>query len=317
MGVTPPDHRERVAMPDGVEVALYRWDAQGEGPARAVVHIAHGMAEHALRYGDAAAALGRAGFIVYAHDHRGHGATAQTSAELGTFAAHDGWARAVDDMYQLNRRIAGAHPGLPIVLMGHSMGSMLAQDYLFSHGETLIAAVLSGTGGGQGVLAKAGAVLAKVERARLGAHASSPVLQGAAFGKYNRRFEPVRTEFDWLSTDTAEVDKYMADPLCGFPLTTQGWCDMFDGIQRIESVDNQARIPKDLPVYLFAGTLDPVGRETKGVRWLMDRYAQVGLGDVTHRFYEGGRHEMLNEVAREQVIADLLQFLDRVVGKPG
>lgn len=313
MGLAPPDHAERVAMPDGVEVALHRWDVRGERPARGVIQIVHGMAEHSLRYGRLADALGKAGFVVYAHDHRGHGATSRSASDLGFFADEGGWERAVDDMYRVNRLIAERHPGLPIVMFGHSMGSMMAQDYLFTHGETLAAAVLSGTGGGQGPMAKVGGLLAKVERARLGSHESSPVLHAAAFGKYNRHFEPVRTEFDWLSADPAEVDKYEADPLCGFRLSTQGWVDMFHGIERIEDLDNQARVPKDLPIYMFSGSLDPVGRNTKGVRWLIDRYRKAGLTHVSHRFYEGGRHEMLNDVAREQVTADLVGFLDETV----
>jgi alpha-beta hydrolase superfamily lysophospholipase len=289
---------------------VHRWEPAG--PPRAVVQIAHGMAEHGGRYERAAAQLNAAGYAVYVADHRGHGRTAVTPGDLGYFADHNGWLRAVDDLYAVRRRIAQDHPELPVILLGHSMGSLMAQQYLFSHGDSIAGAVLSSTGGGTGLLAHAGAAAAALERLRLGPRGRSPILQTLTFGAYNNRFKPNRTEYDWLSRDPVEVDKYVADPLCGFALTTQGWADVFSGVANIERMDNIRRVPPGLPIYLFSGDQDPVGRETRGVLWLIEKYRKVGVKDVQHRFYPGGRHEMLNETNRDDVVQDLIAWLNAV-----
>lgn len=299
----------RLRRDDGVELAVYEWALPAGAKPKAVVQIAHGMAEHARRYAPVAQALVAAGYAVFASDHRGHGQTARSADELGFFAPEHGWRHLVDDLYALNRKIAAQHPELPIVLFGHSMGSFLAQDYLFSHGDSIHAAVLSGTNSGGAALVPVGLGIAHVERLRLGAHGRSDVLQAVSFGDYNKAFRPNRTEFDWLNRDPAGVDAYVADPLCGFALTTQGWIDVMGGLLRINEAKNQARVPKRMPVYLFAGSDDPVGRKGAGVLSLVGTYRRHGLSDVTHKLYPGGRHEMLNEVNREEVVADLLGWL--------
>jgi alpha-beta hydrolase superfamily lysophospholipase len=303
----------RLPVEDGVEVFVYRWVPQSQ--PKAVVQLAHGMAEHAGRYARLAEQLTAAGYAVYAHDHRGHGRTARSPGDLGYFADRNGWLRAVDDLYALRRRVEQDHPGLPVFLFGHSMGSMLSQQYLFSHGDNLAGAVFSGTGGGAAWGARAALPVAMLERLRLGPRGRSPLIQQLTFGSYNRKFAPSRTEYDWLSRDRAEVDKYVADPLCGFALTVQGWIDVFGGIVNIERADNMRRVPARLPIYMFSGSRDPVGADTKGVRWLMDQYRKAGVRDVTHRFYEDGRHEMLNEVNRDEVQRDLIAWLDGVLAK--
>ena len=303
----------RLPVDDGVALHVYRWTPGG--PPKAVVQIAHGLAEHAGRYGPTAAALTAAGFAVYANDHRGHGLTASTPEELGYFAAQNGWRRLVDDLHRLNRRIADEHPGRPIFLLGHSMGSFLAQQYLFSHGDSIVGGVLSGTNGGAGMLVRIGRSVAQLERLRLGARGRSALLHKQFFGSFNRRFRPARTELDWLTRDPAEVDKYIADPLCGFALTVQGWIDVLDGLLEIERPAHIQCVPASLPIYLFSGDHDPVGGETRGVRWLAAAYRRAGLTDVTERFYPGGRHEMLNEVNRAEVERDLVAWLDGVLAR--
>ena len=199
---------------DGVSLLVYHW--LPDAPPRAVVQIAHGLAEHAARYAPVAEALGRAGYAVYADDHRGHGRTARTAAELGLFAERDGWKKCIDDLWQLNRRIAADHPGLQIVLLGHSLGSFMTQYFICEHGKALAAAVLSASSGKPPPIALAALLLSRLERLRLGQRGRSPLMQALFFGAFNKPFAPARTPFDWLSRDTAEVDKYIADPLCGF-----------------------------------------------------------------------------------------------------
>lgn len=301
----------RLPVGDGVSLFVYRFDP--EGAPKAVVQIAHGMAEHAGRYARLAAHLVTAGYAVYASDHRGHGQTVMSPNDLGHFADEGGWQKVVEDLYALQRRIVEEHPGVPLFFFGHSMGSMLLQDFLFTHAAGLAGAVMSGTSGGAAALAKTARVIAKGERLRLGKRGRSALLQKLSFGSYNKRFAPTRTEFDWLSRDAVEVDKYIADPLCGFDITVQGWVDVLDGVVRIGDEANIRRVPLELPIYLFSGSRDPVGNDTRGVRWLIDAYTRAGLKHVTHRFYPEGRHEMLNEVNRSEVHDHVLQWFEGVL----
>lgn len=297
---------------DGSLLTAYCWRAQG--PCRAVVFIAHGMGEHARRYGRFARFLNGAGVTVYGFDQRGHGEATRAKGMLGHFSDERGWELAVADIAALGRYVAAEHPGVKRIFFGHSMGSMLGQEYLISHGDEVDAAILSGTGGGQGALLLAARAVAAIEKKRLGGQSMSPVLDRLTFGDYNRAFKPTRTDYDWLSRDPVEVDTYIADPLCGATLTTQSWGDMFCGLRRIEDAKRQAQVPKSLPIYIFSGDRDPVGQNGKGPSWLTKRYNRAGLFDVELRLYPEGRHEMLNEINHGEVQDDLLVFVNRVVG---
>ncbi|XXT21436.1 alpha/beta hydrolase [Sorangium sp. So ce429] len=296
---------------DGRELFVYRW--LPDGAARGIFHVAHGMSEHAGRYARLAQALCAAGWAVYANDHRGHGRTARGSDELGFFASQGGFQRVVRDLAQLIDREKGEHPGLPVVLFGHSMGSYLAQEYLIERGGSIQGAVLSGSSGTPSALVSAGRLVARAERRRLGERGKSPLLQSMSFDGFNKVFAPNRTTCDWLSRDRDEVDRYIADPLCGFPATASLWVDVLDAMVEIARPERQARIPKDLPLYVFSGSRDPVGGPLKGVAQMLEAYRAAGLRRVTHRFYPGGRHEMLNEINREEVVRDLLAWLDAAV----
>ncbi len=225
---------------DGVSLFVYRWVP--EGPPKAVVQIVHGWAEHAARYARLAEALCREGFAVYTEDHRGHGRTARTPAELGYFADRDGWNRVVEDLWQLHQRLQSDHPQTPLVIFGHSLGAFLVQQFISEHGDSIVAAVLSGTNGKPPAVARLGRLIALFERLRHGRHGKSRLLQSIFFGPFNKRFEPARTPFDWLSRDTAEVDKYVADPLCGFDSRVQLFADILGGLLEISK---PARLAQD------------------------------------------------------------------------
>lgn len=295
---------------DGVPVHVQRWLPDEGTAVRAVVQIVHGLAEHVGRYSHVAELLTTAGYAVYGDDHRGHGRTAVSDEDLGFLAEHRGWATLVDDLHRLMGRIREEHPGVPLIMFGHSMGSFLTQQLLFTFPGEIDAAVLSGTSGSAGgPLAEAGALAARIERARLGPRGRSPLLTKLSFGSYNDAFQPARTAFDWLSSDPAAVDAYVADPRCGFDATTQLWLDLLAGVRVIARPELQARIPSELPIHVIAGDRDPVGDDTRGVTALLEAYAAAGLTRVTHRVYPG-RHELVNEVNRDEVLADLLAWLD-------
>jgi alpha-beta hydrolase superfamily lysophospholipase len=304
----------RLPTDDGVELFVNRWEPDAQSP-KAVLVIAHGMVEHAARYARVAEALTAAGYVVYGHDHRGHGQSVRAPGDLGYFGDHDGWQRLVNDLHRVRERAAADYPNQPLFMLGHSMGSMVLRSYLAQHGAGLAGAVLSSTNGAVASASKAGLLIARVERLRLGPRGRSKLLDKLAFGAHNRQFKPARTDFDWLSRDAAEVDKYVADPLCGFAITVQGWIDLLGGIVAIERPDTIGAIPHALPLYLFAGDRDPVGNNGRGVQWLIAALERAGVTDVTHRFYPGGRHEMLNEENRDEVQRDLIAWLDATLAR--
>lgn len=313
---SPKTNELRLRADDGVELFSHRW--LPAGAPRGVVHLVHGMAEHAGRYARSAQALVGAGFAVYAPDHRGHGRTAVSSQELGYFADRHGWRRLVADVQCVEEHIEAELPGVPRFLLGHSMGSLVVRDYLCryaSRTNELSGVVLSGTSGNAGLRARGGALVAHLERLRLGPRGKSQLLERLSTGQFNRNFEPARTTCDWLSRDEVEVDRYLADRLCGFPLTVQGWLDLLDGVIRTEQQENLRCLRKSLPYYVFSGDRDPVGGSTKGVKWFVERLNKVGVSDVILRFYPGGRHEMFNETNRDEVHRDLIAWFEAVLAR--
>lgn len=295
---------------DGLMLSGYAWLPPADS-IQAVVVIAHGMAEHAGRYARFAAALNSAGFAVYGFDHRGHGHSAPGPALLGHMGDTDSWNRAVGDLAAVCRLAQQRHPGKRVLLFAHSMGSFMAQQLLYEHGDLLAGCVLCGSNGKPPAIAGLGRLVTRLERLRRGRRGISPLVQTLSFDAFNKRFQPQRTDFDWLSRDPAEVDKYIADPFCGFPITVQSWVDFLDGLAAIARPDHQARIPKTLPVFVIAGRHDPVSAGGRGLRQLLDAYAAAGLTRVESRFYDAARHELLNETNRDAVTADIIAFFRR------
>ena len=274
---------------------------------RAVIMLAHGMAEHSGRYERLAQALCDEGYGVYAADLRGHGKTGE-GAILGHYADEDGWAKVVGDLASLNHHIGQQHPDTPIVLLGHSMGSYIAQAYLLHHSASLHGAILSGSNFQPVALYRTARLIARFERWRQGATGRSALIEWLSFGSFNQKFKPTRTPFDWLSRDPAEVDKYVHDPLCGFRCSNQLWVDLLGGLQQISKASNLAQIDPDLPLLVIGGECDPVS-EGKRLKDLADALRSAGSQHLQLTIYPQARHELFNETNRDEVTADVLTWI--------
>ncbi len=287
------DHFTLPTSPSDQCPVVHRW--QGEGAPRAIMVIAHGMGEHALRYARLADALNAAGFVVYANDHRGHGATVADASQLGEYG-EAGWRGLVDDEKAVIARAKEDFPGLPLVLMGHSMGSMVVQHLLTEASDSVDAAALSGT---TAVDVMAVAV-------------ADP--DANVFETLNAAFAPTRTESDWLSRDEAEVDKYVADPLCGFTVSDASSASLGEAGVVYSTPEAIGKVRNDLPVYIFSGDLDPVGLNGELVRLVAKRYRDAGVQKLDLKLYENARHELFNETNREEVTADFVSWAKKSVG---
>jgi alpha-beta hydrolase superfamily lysophospholipase len=285
-------HEFRFASRDGLQIACSRW--QSYGPVRGVVQIAHGLGEHSGRYSELVAVLQEAGFVVYANDHRGHGRTAASPEHFGAFG-EGGFDLLVEDMVELTLIAKKENPEIPFILFGHSMGSFAAQQYILDHSHSIDGLALSGSGILDG--------LAKL--------ANSAAAQKYNF--LNARFEPARTPLDWLSRDPRVIDAFMNDPLCFPTLQPKSTESFLAASTRLADPDALSRIRPDLPMYLFSGSEDPVGQQLEGVRTLIERYRKAGVRTISQDFYEGGRHEMLNELNRGQVRTNLLAWLSAML----
>lgn len=275
---------------DGTPVTAYRWDAGGE--PRAIVQLTHGMGEHARRYDHVALALTQAGYVAYAQDHRGHGASVG-SGSPGVIGA-DGWLALVADIGGLTAVARAEHPGLPVVLLAHSMGSFAAQQYLLDHSGDADAVILTGT-----------AALDLLEPAL-------DLDQPLDLTGFNAPFAPARTDFDWLSRDDEVVDAYIADPLCGFGLDPAAGKQMFASARRAADPAAVGAIRPGLPVYIAAGEMDPVNAGLALLTPLAERLAAAGLRDVTVVTYPDARHEILNETNHDEVISAIIGWINRV-----
>ena len=291
-----------------LEIFVYKWLPDVNVQVKGVVQIAHGMAETAARYENFASALTNDGFIVYANDHRGHGKTAGEVQKLGELG-EDGFNAMVENMHELNEKIKEENPNLPIFLFGHSMGSFLTQRYICLYGSGLKGAIISGSCGKQGIIIDIARLIAKREIKKIGRSGKSNKLDKLFFGSYNNSFKPNRTASDWLSRDNKQVDKYIDDPFCGTVFTAGFFYDFLGGIKSIADDKEIKNVPKDLPIYIFSGDKDPVGKNGKGVLKLVKTYKEHGIKDLTHKLYKNGRHEMLNETNKEEVIVDVIRWL--------
>lgn len=275
---------------------------------KAVLQIAHGMAEHLERYEKFASYLCDLGIAVYINDHIGHGQSVSSASELGYFGAKDGWKNFVEDCRQLTQIIKSENPGVPVIFFGHSMGSFVARAYTYMYPGEVKAAVYCGTAGpnpASGVGAALSKIIAKVK----GDHHRSKLIDKIAFGAYNNKFEK-RTAFDWLSRDNKEVDKYIADDLCGFLFTANGYRDLMQLLGFVSSKEWFNGLDKQLPVLFIAGEMDPVGNYGKGISIVCEKLYKAGKDNITKILYPCARHEILNEKACfDAVVKDVVDFV--------
>ena len=293
------------------EVRAHSYTPADASSVRAVLQIVHGMAEHSERYRDLAYFMAYHGYAVYMHDQAGHGRSVENDDELGYFGPKDGWKGLVRDVHILTRKAADTHVNRPVFLLGHSMGSFIARAYAAAYGKELAGAVFSGTSG-PNPGAAAGIAVAKLTEKFKGDHYRSAFIDHIAFGSYNKKYDEARTSFDWLSRDTEQVDRYIADPLCGFLFTAAGYRDMFTLLQTVSAKKWYDRVPRTLPMLLISGTMDPVGNYGKGVRVVAETLRDTGHKDVTLHLYEDARHELFNETIAEDVRRDLLDWTESV-----
>lgn len=292
----------------GRPLTLYLW--QTDAPCRGVIQLVHGMAEHIARYDRLARALCAAGYTVAGHSHLGHGEDARED-ELGFFGRRDGWDHLVEDVHAAHEMLLKRFPGQRFAILGHSMGSFVTREYLLRYGGDLTAAVICGTGWFPGPLCSVARAAAALCGVFGGWQKPAPLVDRLMSKDNNKAFAPVRTPFDWLSRDTAEVDKYMADPRCGFLFTARGYYDMFTGLKSLSRLHRLAALPGNLPVLFISGDADPIGTQGKGVSTVAQQFRDAGVRDVTVRLYPGARHELFNETNRDEITAELIDWLNR------
>lgn len=307
----PFDDRTTLASPTGAELNLYV--RRATAPARAVVQINHGLAEHAARYARFAGFLAGRGYHVYAHDHRGHGATRAPDAPVGRFAAKSGVDLVLADVLAVHDHIAGEHAGLPVVVFGHSMGGLIALNFVQRYSGRVAAAAIWNANFSAGMLGRLARAILAWERFRLGSDVPSRILPRLTFAAWAGRAADRRTDFDWLSRDPAEVDAYVADPLCGWDASVSMWSDVFDLIFAGADDRNFATIRRDMPFNLVGGAHDPATDGGKSVEALAARLRRMGFSNLVSRIYPETRHESLNEVNRDLVMADFAEWLDRAL----
>ena len=278
----------------------------------------HGMSEHGGRYNSLAAKMVEEKISVYVPDHRGHGKTAKSQEELGFFSEKHGWANVVKDVRLWVELIRSNYSSLPIFMLGHSMGSYVAQAYLnrFKAAD-LSGVILSGTSGAPPPIAALGRLIARVERWRLGQMGRSRIIETLSVKKFNEAFAPNRTSFDWLSRDEVIVDNYVNDPLCGFMCTNQLWMDLLDALPGLTKERNVSNVPSDLPIYIFSGSKDSTNNMGKGALSLAENYRKNGIFNIKTKLYEDARHETLNETNRNEVVSDMLTWISWVLENNG
>ena len=278
------------------------------GKPKAMVQLVHGMAEHIARYHAFAMTLCQAGYIVAGHNHKGHGPSCKKE-ELGYFYDSDGWNKNIENIHAVTTYLKERFQGVKLVLFGHSMGSFMAREFAIRYGTELGGLLISSTGHQPLFMATVGKMLASCCPQKK----SSPLVDAIAFSAYNKHIENPTHPFDWLSRDKAQVQAYVDDPYCGFMFTGGAFKDFFGGLAKLSDVKRLQSMPKTLPVYFIAGDCDPVGNMGKGVLQVVAQFKKANMQSVKCDLYKGARHELLNEINREEVITAIVAWLDDVI----
>ena len=294
------------------KIHAMKWIPEKEKPV-CILQIIHGMAEYIERYDEFARVMAEKGILVVGEDHLGHGKSVGENGTYGYFCERDAATVVVRDSHRLKKMVQEQYPGVPYIILGHSMGSFILRNYLCRYGTGIQAAVIVGTGmQPKAVLGLAKAVLA-VQKIFCGSKHPSELVNALAFGSYNKKISGARTPMDWLTKDDKIVDAYMADPMCGFTFTINGFQTLFELISRLQKKQNLEKMPKDLPVLFTAGDADPVGDYGEGVKRAYQSFIDIGMKNVKIKLYDNDRHELLNETDRKVVYEDIYQWIMSVL----
>ena len=308
-----PFEQKQFIAKDGTTIFYYETPVTAD--TECLMIVIHGMTEHASRYRGFAEKLFRKNISLMTMDLRGHGATGQAAGIMGHFADEAGWDKMIGDIQQFTEMLQADHPGLPVILFGHSMGSIAARTCLIRFGELYQAGIICGTTIGIAPpVVSTGLAVANLEIKHGGPTRLSKMLVQLSFGSYNQKFKPTRTDFDWLSSNPAHVDTYMADPLCGFMCTAAFYRDMFNGLKETNKIDNISKMNKNMPVLLISGMDDPVGGMGKEVKTLYKKMQKAELTHVDCTLFPGKRHELVNDDEDGEVFNRILDFVEKALG---
>lgn len=296
----------------GKDLYAKKWyDEKLDYEYKAVVQLVHGMEEYISRYDDFANYLAEKGFLVVGHDHIGHGKSVKDDSELGHMDCKDGWFRMTEDIHILQNQIAKEYPSIPYFLMGHSMGSLLVRTYATIYNDNLTGIIISGTSGQKSML-HLGLFLTKTIKFFKGGKYKSNLLRKLVSGSFNDKFKPTRTEADWITSDEKKVDEYISIANPNRKFTVESYLQMMKGSIYLNKIANIKNTP-NIPILIFSGDKDPVGEMGKGVERVYNMLKQVGIEDITLKLFKDGRHEMLNEVNRNEVYQFILNWINNKI----
>lgn len=298
-----------LTMEDNVQVYVKKWSEPSKKP-KAIVQLSHGMVEHINRYNEFSEFLLSHDIFVYGNDHRGHGKTAEKQGLFGYLAKENGFEHTTNDLFEVTKRIKQDYPDTPLYLLGHSMGSFLARNYIRQNSELIEGVILSGTGYFPRITSR----IAKMIASTLPPKEKSPLMNSLAFGSYNKRIKDKRTNFDWLSRDNKMVQSYMEDPLCGHIPTARFFHDLMTGLVLIHNRKSIKSVRPNLPILFISGSEDPVGNYGKGVWKTANLYHDAGVKDTMVMILDQGRHELLNEKDRDLVYDEILHWIEARMG---
>jgi alpha-beta hydrolase superfamily lysophospholipase len=307
-----PRHDFYIPSRDGVhQLHVVLWKPEKEIEIKGVVQISHGMQEMIERYENFALFLNQNGYVVIGNDHLGHGLTAGNDADLGYFCPDNMSATVVDDLHRVTRYAKKKYKNKPYFLLGHSMGSFMARRYIMRYGDELDGAIICGTGSQTKIILVTGKVVANLIRLVLGDRFRSRFLKANAFGAYQKRIVNPKTDSDWITRDEKVVASYKANKYCNFIFTVNGYRTLFEVLTYIQKEENIKKIPKELPLYFISGEEDPVGNYGAGVRKICRAYQNLGIRNISLKLYPDDRHEVLNELNRDEVYQDVLNWIEK------
>ncbi len=305
--------KQRLNSLTGAKIAYHHLPAAAK--ARGILLISHGLAEHSRRYEAFADAMASQGFHVYAHDHRGHGETIAHDAPIGRFARRDGVELVIADVLAMCELAASAHPGLPVILFGHSMGGLISLNTVVTYPDKFDAVAVWNANFNPGLAGRAAQLILKTERMFKGSDVPSGPLPKLTFGIWGKSIENYRTDFDWLSRIPEQVDKYIADPLCGFDASVSLWLDLFELTFRAPQKTYLDRLRRNIPIHLVGGGEDPATDNAKAISWLANHLKRAGFSHITTEIYPNMRHETLNDIGADEATARFADWCKKVVTK--